>query len=390
MHAGGAGRAPCFPRAARPPALTHLACPAVPSGSRGEVRMTSGCLRAARAVLAAVLIAGACPSAGLGAQAGEGWSMCAGAGRCAVAAPARPFDPSEGDQGAPVTLSSLLREALDKNPDHQALRREVDVLRQRPAGERALAPPAVEAPVWQWPLDTLNPPNANMYMFMVSQDLPGRRKRDLRAAVAEKDVALAASDVAVRTAQVVDDIKQAYASLFVARKAIDIRLAGVDLLRQIADAAQAKYAAGRISQQDVLKPLVELSKLHADIVVLDEQARLAAARINALIDRPPEAPIGPLAEPQEQVRLPPAAALQQLAIHRRPELQSARLAVERAEAELAAAVREYEPDFSVQGGYMLTPGMTDAWMGRIAVTWPRAPWSRGRIDAKVAEQRAAV
>ncbi len=351
--------------------------------------MTSGCLGTARTVLTVVLIVGGCPSAGRGAQAGDGWSTCAGVDRCPAVAPTRLLDPSVRE-GAPVTLAALLREAVDKNPDLEALRREVDVLRQKPAAERALMPPAVEAQVWQWPLNTVNPANANMYMFMVSQDLPGRRKRDLRAAVAEKDVALAASDVAVRTAQVVDDLKQAYASLFVARKAIDIHLAGVDLLRQIADAAQAKYAAGRISQQDVLKPVVELSKLHADLVMLDEQARLATARINALIDRPPETPIGPLAEPQEQVPLPPAARLQQLAIDRRPELQSARLAVERAEAELAAAVREYEPDFSVQGGYMLAPGMTDAWMGRIAVTWPRAPWSRGRIDAKVAEQRAAV
>lgn len=41
-----------------------------------------------------------------------------------------------------------------------------------------------EAQIWQWPLNTLNPANTDMYMFMVTQDLPGRGKRDLRAAVA--------------------------------------------------------------------------------------------------------------------------------------------------------------------------------------------------------------
>ena len=39
---------------------------------------------------------------------------------------------------------------------------------------------------------------------------------------------------------------------------------------------------------------------------------------------------------------------------------------------------------------MLTPRMTDAWLGSLAVSWPRAPWSRGKIDARVAEQTAAV
>jgi hypothetical protein len=39
--------------------------------------------------------------------------------------------------------------------------------------------------------------NPNKYMFMVGQDLPGRGKRELRAAVAEKDIALAQTDVMI-------------------------------------------------------------------------------------------------------------------------------------------------------------------------------------------------
>jgi outer membrane protein TolC len=39
---------------------------------------------------------------------------------------------------------------------------------------------------------------------------------------------------------------------------------------------------------------------------------------------------------------------------------------------------------------MLMPGMTDAWTARVGITWPKAPWSRGKIDARVAEQTAAI
>ena len=229
------------------------------------------------------------------------------------------------EEGPPLSLEAALDEALAKNPDILALRAQLPVLRERPAQERALNPPMVEATIWQWPINTLNPANTNMYMFMVGQELPGRGKRDLRAAVAEKDVALAESDVAIRVKQVVNEIKQAYASLFVARNAIDVHLASVDLLRQIADVSQAKYATGRISQQDVLKSVVELSKLHNDLLMFDEQANIAAARLNVLLDRAPEAPIGPLVEPPEQTRLPPPADLQRLAIARQPELQRARV-----------------------------------------------------------------
>jgi len=293
-------------------------------------------------------------------------------------------------EGPPLSLANAIEEALNKNPDLMALRQQVDIARHRPTQERALNPPMLEGTIWQWPINTLNPANTNMYMFMVGQDFPGRGKRDLRAAVAEKDIALADSDVVIRARQIVNDIRQAYTSLYIARKAIDIHLATVSLLQQIADVSQAKYATGRISQQDVLKPVLELSKLHSDIIMFDEQASLATAKLNVLLDRSPDAPIGPLVEPQEQMLLPSSADLQRMALEHQPELQRAHLEIDRAEAELASAKKEYKPDFTVQGGYLVMPNQTDALLGRVGITWPKAPWSRGKVDARVAEQTAAV
>src|SRR5205823_7273969 len=208
-----------------------------------------------------------------------------------------------------------------------------------------------EAQTWQYPINSNNPANTNMYMIMVSQELPGRGKRDLRAAVAEKDIALAENDVTVRARRIVNEIKQAYATLFIARKAIDVHLESVNLLRQIADISQAKYTTGRISQQDVLKPVAELSKLHADIIMFDEQANLAAARLNILLDRAPETPTGPLVDPREEMLIPATADLQRIALEKHPELKRAQLEIERADAGLAIARRDYKPDFSVEGGY---------------------------------------
>jgi outer membrane protein TolC len=61
---------------------------------------------------------------------------------------------------------------------------------------------------------------------------------------------------------------------------------------------------------------------------------------------------------------------------------------ERADAALTAAQTEYRPDFFVGGGYMLMPRDRDSWTASVGITWPGAPWSRGRLDARVAEARA--
>jgi outer membrane protein TolC len=292
--------------------------------------------------------------------------------------------------GPPLTLTAAIEEARARNPDLAALDRQTAVVRERPAQERFLAPPMLETQIWQWPINTLNPANTSMFMFMATQDLPGRGKRDLRAAVTEKDVELAQSDAAARARDVVRNVKETYAMLSIARKAIDVHLASADVLRESADVAQAKYAAGRIAQQDVFKVVVELSKLHDDIIAFEQQAQIAGARLNTLMNRPLDAPIGPVTDPHEQMLIPLAGQLESLAVTHQPQLRIARQQTARAEAELAVARQDYQPDYSVQAGYMLMPRQTDAVMARVGITWPNAPWARGKLDARVREMTAGV
>jgi cobalt-zinc-cadmium efflux system outer membrane protein len=83
--------------------------------------------------------------------------------------------------------------------------------------------------------------------------------------------------------------------------------------------------------------------------------------------------------------------MQRLAIEHQPELQRVRLEIERAQLEVSSAKLERKPDFTLQGGYMLLPGgQTDGILAKVGITWPNAPWSRPRIDAKIAEQSTAV
>ena len=125
-------------------------------------------------------------------------------------------------------------------------------------------------------------------------------------------------------------------------------------------------------------------------MTLNERERLTQARLNTLRDRAPDSLVGPLAEPREGGTLPPLEELQQLAVDRQPELQVLRIDIERAEATLAVAQRDYDPDFFVKGGYFLMPHQADSWTAMVGITWPNAPWSRKGIDARVAEADAAI
>src|SRR5206468_6973545 len=147
---------------------------------------------------------------------------------------------SEWDRasGPPLLLPAAIDEALRNNPDLIARRARATSVRERPAQERFLPPPMVEAQIWQWPIDSLNPANTNMFAFMATQDVPGRGKRARRAAVAGKDVELAANAVDNRVRQIVDQVKRAYADLFVARAATEIHVSTADVVKQLEQASQ--------------------------------------------------------------------------------------------------------------------------------------------------------
>ncbi len=284
----------------------------------------------------------------------------------------------------------MLDEALARNPELIALEREYERAKRAPDTARGFDPPMFEAQIWRWPINTLNPANADMYMFSMAQALPGRGKRDSRAAVADADAALAGASIEIRARRIVDEVKQAWADLYLVRKAMEINAGTMALLRQFADIATTKYATGRIGQQDALAAIVELSRLHEQLIRLRQDEQLAAATLNTLLDRAPETPVGPLAEPVDLAALPPTSELQALALTHEPALRVASLSVDRAEAALSAARASYKPDFRVSGGYMVMPDRTDAWMASVGISWPGAPWARRRLDADRALAEAEV
>ena len=311
-------------------------------------------------------------------------------GLCAGGLAAAGVAAAQTTSAGTLRLEDAVQQALEKNPDLVAARRQIDPLRTRPAQARALAPPELEAQIWQWPINSLNPVDTNMYMLMGSQSFLGRGKRIAQVSLAEADIRVAETSLALRERDITAAVTTAYWDLVIARRALAIHLANVDLLHQLTDVAQARYAAGRISQQDVLKAIVETTKMHDDLNEFEQQADRARFQLNTLMHQPIDAPIGTLAEPDELTIAAPVDVIQAFALSQQPELRVAEVEVERAKAQQNVARLSGNADWSVAGGYMLQPHQTDAWLGTLRMTWPRAPWSRAGVDARVAETAGAI
>jgi cobalt-zinc-cadmium efflux system outer membrane protein len=305
---------------------------------------------------------------------------------CLLNAPAA-FSQTTSD-GASLSYADAAREAVAHDPELAELRAMVAAGRERATQTSFLDPPMIEGQIWQWPINTINPANVDMYMVSVSQEFPGRGKRALRASTLQTDVALLEARRDAREREVAAEVRTAYAQLVSARRVLETYRSMLPLLRQSVSASQTRYESGSVSQADVLEGIVGISKLFDEQIALEGTQQLAESRLNTWLLRDPGAPVGALDDIGEPPPLAPLPQLERAALERHPDLVATRAYRARADAMQAEARGDLKPDFRVAGGYMFRMQQGDAWLATLGLTWPKAPWAHGKADSRVVEAAA--
>jgi len=185
-----------------------------------------------------------------------------------------------------------------------------------------------------------------------SQHLPWPGKLELRGQAALSTAEAAQDDVDEAHARLVRAVTEAFYAYQFVHRAMDINETTQRLLLEFQRIAESRYAAGLASKSDALQAEVEHQHLVHRGIGLERQRAVAQARLNTLLNF---APKRNLPAPSEEIAaptvLPPLAALEQVALDSRPELQALAHAVDVRLREVELARREYFPDFSVSAGY---------------------------------------
>ena len=294
---------------------------------------------------------------------------------------------------AAPTLSDLIKEALKANPEIVAARKAVEAAQARIVQARSLDDPELNIESWAIPISQpTNLNQANMHMVNLRQRVPFPGKLRLRGEVASQEEAMAAARYRAKEREVIAAVKKGYYDLFMAERNIQITQEQLDLLQRILKTAEIRYSVGKVTQQDVIKAQVEQSDLINRLIVAEQERQSAEAKLNRLLNRPTDAPIGRTAELQ-----PPPTAFEQedlfrLTIETSPELQEAVSGVKRAELshELARRNRKY-PDFMLGVGYWYSPqgNFQHTYSGMLTLTIPFF-WTKAKHDKEVEEASAQI
>ena len=184
----------------------------------------------------------------------------------------------------------------------------------------------------------------------ISQPFPiaGRILREKN--VARVDIALAEAEIADAERRVAGEVAADVYRILVIDQQISSRDALAKVEEKLAKTTRDRHKAAEVSELDVNTVQLDLERLLQEDVLLKSQRQTLLVSLNTLIGRPATAPLT-IDEPlPATTELPSLTQLQTQALESRPDLQNARLGVDRAQAQRALAKAERWEDWSVSLG----------------------------------------
>lgn len=198
-------------------------------------------------------------------------------------------------------------------------------------------------------------PGSMLPSVQAMQMIPFPGKLRLSGEIARQNTAMARTEVDAAWWAVRAEASMAFYEIYRADRQIAVMEETLDWLRQFEQVATSMYSVGEGRQSDVLRAGVEVARMQADIARMRAMRTAAAARLNALLDRPADTAVPAVGFSALPAELPAADELRRWAEESRPSLARGRLAVERARTREALARRELWPDLSVGVQYGQRP-----------------------------------
>jgi outer membrane protein TolC len=298
---------------------------------------------------------------------------------------------SASAQTTRTMLADVVAEALARNPEISAAQKRYEAARERPIQERSLPDPMVSpgyvANGRPWPGAGLgSEPTANIGVT-VTQEVPGRGKRELRGQMAVRDADAEFQQIEAARLGITARVKQAYYRLAYADAASGVLTRNRDLLNTLLEVSEGRYAIGQAAQQDVIKAQTQLSIIELQLERVRQERASREDELNALMNRPLSTPIGVPEELELTDFDPSIDALVETARQHAPMLRREQLIVERSRLAVDLARSEYKPDYALSGGYAYMGSMPPMYEFRVDI---RLPLQRARRAAAVAEQLHGV
>ncbi len=211
-----------------------------------------------------------------------------------VQAPAVEDSPSlpeiEARLAQTLELRDLLTYAYGSNPSITASRASWNAFIENYRIGKSYPDPQLMITYFPEPIETrLGPQDWNLTL---SQAIPFPGTLSRKGKVLEADTKIARLKLDKTVRDIITSVSRSYYELVYIQKAIEVAGANLAINKQLTAISENAYAGDKALFYDVSKAQAQTAQIHYDIILLQELAQTEKTKLNALLNRPPEAPLG--------------------------------------------------------------------------------------------------
>lgn len=240
-------------------------------------------------------------------------------------------------------IGDLVAHAYRENPSIRAAQEAWRATVEKYRLATALPDPQLNVSYFPEPIETrLGPQDWNLTLSQMIP-FPGKLSKAGEVVQADSRIARLKLDLAVQN--VILSIRESYHELLYIREAKIVVKQNMQLLDHLRKVGETAYAEGRAILMDMVKAQSQSGQLRYDMLLLEDLEMTEKTRLNGILNRAPDAPLGALAAEA----LPPIVfgieELYRLAEAHLEEIRIAGVEVEKADVKIDLARYQNFPDF---------------------------------------------
>ena len=288
-----------------------------------------------------------------------------------------------------IDLPTLVRLAVERNPKLKVAQAKWRATIEKYPQVTALADPMLMYSYFIRSVETRVGPQRHRLGFSQALPYPGTLDAAGRVTLKEIEIERVKHEQVVR--DLIVDLKLSYYELAYLQRARQVTYQNQQLLSQISNIANTRYASSEATLNDVLKAQSQLAQLSYDLILLRELEEVERANINALISVPSKTSLGPPALVVYTSHDIPISDLEAKALAGRQELHIADLMIQKADETISLAKLKTKPRFkldlmTVETGEGLMPDALDSGKNPISIgVGISIPWSSSKNRSKIQE-----
>ncbi len=296
------------------------------------------------------------------------------------------FVPSVSTAGDKLTLNEYVSEVLKTNPDIKSMQAKVADYEARYHYTGVIPDPSLMFKINN--MDTSYSVGRDPMSFLaieLDQVIPFPMKLHLESEIAYRKFQISRQLLRQKELEIQSQAVSAFSDYYYDVESLSLLEQYVKVIDTVIGTARQRYETGIASQQDMLRAMLERSRLDERIELIDLELNRSTARMNGLLGKTPDTQL-PKPETLEPFAIGYGReALYNSAGNNSPEISIAKIDVEQGKLELSKSKWSYAPDLDIGGGIMTRGSYPPGWTAQIGISLPLYFWAKQRYMVKGAD-----